>query len=96
MYNLRLVGSGWQRGRTEDCGWRVEQFPRGWFALLRRDTNAGTAFGDDLLRAERAWLQRWIRPSDVCVEVEERVVAGVLGELCGSVVVVVREGDYVE
>lgn len=96
VYNLRLVGSGWQRGRTEDCGWRVEQFPRGWFALLRRDTNAGTAFGDDLLRAERAWLQRWIRPRDVCVEVEERVVAGVLGELCGSVVVVVREGDYVE
>ena len=47
-------------------------------------------------RADRAWLQRWIRPSDVCVEVEERVVAGVLGELCGSVVVVVREGDYVE
>ncbi|KAK8830148.1 hypothetical protein WA556_002817 [Blastocystis sp. ATCC 50177/Nand II] len=85
VYNLRLVGSGWQRGPLRrNCRWRVEQFPRGWFALLRRDTNAGGVRRRQL-RAERAWL-RWIRPSDV--------LAGVLGELCGSVVVVVREGDY--
>lgn len=96
VYNLKLIGQQWRDGRTTDCPWRVEQFPRGWFALLRRGTRAGTAFDDDLLRAERAWLQQWIRPEDVCVEVEERVVSGVLGELCRRMVVMVRQGDYVE
>ena len=96
VYNLRLIGEQWRDGRTVNCPWRVEQFPRGWFALLRRGTRTGTAFDDDLLRTERAWLQQWVRPRDVCVEVEERVVSGVLGELCRRVVVVVRQGDYVE
>ena len=89
VYNLKLIGRDWQKGRTEYSDWRVEQSPARVFSLLRRTTPSGRSFDDGFLVEEVEWVRRWIPSGARCAYFAKRVVSGVLGSLCARVVVVV-------
>lgn len=95
FYNMKLIKRDWKKGRIEYSDFVLEQFPVSSFAIRRRFYVPDIPFDDSFLLEELSLLRRFIRPSDVCVELASRVVRGVLSELCRKLYVVVYRDFFV-
>lgn len=94
-WNLQRIGNNWWMGRTEFTPWSLEITPKGSYRMKYRDV-AGSRCEDDYLQQELDILEKYIKPTDICLQTIHRATTGVLLKYCKEVYTVVWDGRVYE
>lgn len=91
MWNMKLIKSDWQKGRTEYSWWIMEQFPRDVYRIQERYALRDIPWDDRWSGEEWSIMKQFIPQDGSCLQFARSAVHGVLKEYCKELTVVVYD-----
>ena len=90
-WNLDLIKSDWQKGRTEYSWWVVEQFPRDVYRIQERYLRRDIPWDDRWSGEEWNIVRQYIPQGGSCLQFARSALHGVLKQYCKELTVVVYD-----
>lgn len=94
MWNMRLIKSDWQKGRTEYSWWMMEQFPRDVYHVHERYAYKDIPWDDRLLAEEWNVLLPYIPRGGSCLQFARTVSHGMWSQFCKELTIVVYKDHH--